>query len=117
MPTDARALNPDAPAHYCICAQGPLDDRWLEMLSGVWVIQDNDERDPQVTTLVGSVAEQAALLGVLNHLCDLGIPLLSVEWLFQAPDPHVMPPSTALSPAALGSGRLDAAQDKLSTRD
>jgi len=85
MSTDARELNPDAPAHYRICAQGLFDARWLEMLSGVWVLCDRQCSGLRVTILVGSVSDQAALFGVLNHLYDLGMPLISVEWLTDAP--------------------------------
>lgn len=81
MSTDTKHLNPHAPTHYCICAQGVFDQCWLEMLSGVWVLEERVDSGAHMTTLIGCVADQAALLGVLNHLCDLGMPLLSVEWL------------------------------------
>jgi hypothetical protein len=38
-----------------------------------------DERDPGCTILEGTLPDQAALLGVLNGLYDLGMPLLLVE--------------------------------------
>ena len=82
MSTDAQKLNPDAPAHYRICAQGIFDARWLDMLSGVWALYDRSCSELRVTILVGSVADQAALIGVLNHLYNLGLPLISVEWLW-----------------------------------
>jgi hypothetical protein len=34
-----------------------------------------------VTILVGRLADQAALIGILNTLYDLGLPLLSVEYV------------------------------------
>ena len=39
------------------------------------------EEEPAVTALLGQLADQAALLGVLNFLYDLCLPLLSVECL------------------------------------
>ncbi len=39
----------------------------------------NGEREKPVTTLVGSLADRSALLGVLNTLHDLNLTLLSVE--------------------------------------
>jgi hypothetical protein len=47
---------------------------------------------PAVTTLTGEVRDQAALLGVLNALYDMGCPLLKVERLGALPtnvDPSV----------------------------
>ncbi len=42
------------------------------------------EGDPKryaVTILMGRVADQSALIGVLNSLYDMGYPILSVEYL------------------------------------
>jgi hypothetical protein len=38
-----------------------------------------------VTTLTGEVSDQAALMGVLSTLYDMGFPLLKVERLDSAP--------------------------------
>lgn len=78
---DTHALNLDHPASYRICAQGAFDAYWLDMLSGVWVIAGQTEARTGVTTLVGQVTDQAALLGVLEQLCCLGLPLVAVEYL------------------------------------
>ncbi len=86
MLTEAREFNPDAPAHYRICTQGIFDARWLDMLSGVWVLCDHRCSSLSVTFLVGSVSDQAALFGVLNHLYNLGMPLISVEYLLDVPE-------------------------------
>lgn len=74
-------LSPAHPAHYRICAQGMFEARWLAMLSGVWVITGHETACRRVTTFVGCVADQAALLGVLEALYSLGYPILSVEHL------------------------------------
>lgn len=86
MSTDTPELNPDAPAHYRICTQGIFDADLPDMLSGAWVICGHQCSGLRVTILVGSVSDQAALFGVLNHLYNLGLPLLSVEWLLEAPE-------------------------------
>jgi hypothetical protein len=39
------------------------------------------ENDGPITTLVGSLRDQAKLLGVLNNLYELHLPILSVEIL------------------------------------
>jgi hypothetical protein len=38
-----------------------------------------------ITTLVGRLPDQAALIGVLNHLYDLGLALISLECLQDEP--------------------------------
>jgi hypothetical protein len=35
---------------------------------------------PPVTTLTGTIADQAALQGLLRWLYSLGLPLISVNW-------------------------------------
>ena len=42
-------------------------------------------RGPIVTTLTGELVDQAALMGVLNSLYDMGYPLLKVERLGPSP--------------------------------
>jgi hypothetical protein len=51
------------------------------MLSGEWAIAAEPTAQPDATILVGQVLDQAALLGVLEQLYSLGLPLLSVECL------------------------------------
>jgi hypothetical protein len=51
------------------------------MLSGEWVIAGHPADRPGATALVGRVLDQAALIGVLEQLYSLGLPLLSIEHL------------------------------------
>lgn len=74
-------LELDAPAHYRICAQGRFSPSWLDMLSGEWIIAGHPADRPGATTLVGRVLDQAALMGVLEQLYSLGLPLLLIECL------------------------------------
>ena len=60
--------------HYQIRVEGRLDGRWSEWFNGL-VITPQGEGE---TLLTGSVADQAALHGVLAKIRDLGLPLLSV---------------------------------------
>lgn len=75
------SLKLDNPARYRICAQGRFHPDWLDMLSGEWVITEPQLVRPDVTTLVGQVLDQAALIGVIEQLYSLGLPLLSIEYL------------------------------------
>ena len=72
-------LHLDDPAHYRICAQGRFSPNWLDLLSGEWAVAAEPTAQPDATILVGQVLDQAALLGVLEQLYSLGLPLLSVE--------------------------------------
>ena len=60
---------------YRVRVRGHLDDRWSDWLEGLTV----QRQDDGTTVLVGPVADQAALHGVIARIRDLGLPLLSVS--------------------------------------
>ena len=62
-------------ASYEIRLKGHLDERW----AGTFAPLDIDHEAAGTTRLVGPLADQAALYGVLNRLRDLGIALVSVR--------------------------------------
>ena len=66
------------PAVYRIQVKGYLDKRWSDRLGGM-DIQVSQCGGVQKATLVGRLPDQAALLGVLNTLYNLHLPLLSLE--------------------------------------
>jgi hypothetical protein len=74
-----RRLTIDAPLDCVIRAAGALDARWSERLGGLRMRASGDDSDGPVTELRGELLDQAALVGVLVTLYDLGLPLLSVE--------------------------------------
>lgn len=57
-----------------IRVKGQIDKHWSDWFEGLTVIHT----DQGETLLTGSVADQAALYGVLSKLRDLGLQLLSV---------------------------------------
>lgn len=57
-----------------ICLKGHLDTRWASWFEGMTITLTEDGN----TVLVGPVADQAALHGLLKKVRDLGMPLLSV---------------------------------------
>jgi hypothetical protein len=60
---------------YQIRVKGNLDREWSDWFDRFTITpQANDE-----TLLVGAVADQCALHGLLAKIRDLGLPLLSVE--------------------------------------
>lgn len=73
-----RRLDLCSPARYCIVVQGCLDrDRaaWFDALE--LIVHDGQ------TSLVGLVADQVALHGLLAKVRDLGLPLVEVRWLVE----------------------------------
>jgi hypothetical protein len=61
--------------YYEIRLKGHLDDRWADWFDDLTITLEEDGE----TLIVGPVADQAALFGLLKKVRDLGIPLLSVN--------------------------------------
>lgn len=83
MTTDC-ALRLDQPAVYEIHVQGGVGDCWAEWFNGLSITRQGGESpdEPEqlaVTIFTGTVADQAALLGLLLKLYHLRHPLLLVR--------------------------------------
>jgi hypothetical protein len=65
--------DPDRPTTYQIQVQGRLDENWSDWLDEMTITYDSG-----VTALIGPVADQAALRGILCELWDLNLTLISV---------------------------------------
>ena len=65
---------------YAIRVRGALDEEWSALLGGMGVAVVG-EGDAAETELVGELAGEGELLGVLATLRTLGRPLLAVERL------------------------------------
>ena len=63
------------PGLYEIRIKGHLDDRWADWFEGLTFTHESDG----TTILDGPLTDQAALLGVLNGIRDLGLPIISVQ--------------------------------------
>jgi hypothetical protein len=59
---------------FKIRLKGHLDDCWASWFEGMTITLTEDGE----TVLIGPVADQAALHGLLKKVRDLGMPLLSV---------------------------------------
>ena len=70
-----------AAGRYEIRLQGRLHERWAAWFDGLSVRQADDG----TTVISGSIADQAALHGLLQRVRDLGLPLISVERVDSAP--------------------------------
>ncbi len=62
---------------YEIRVKGNLDLRWSDWFDGFSITPVGDNE----TLLIGSVADQAALHGLLHKIRDLGLPLITVQHL------------------------------------
>ena len=72
-------LTIDQSASYSIQVAGYLDESWSDRLGGLTIRVPNPDENTLVTTLSGTLIDQAALFGVLKALYDMRLPLLSVE--------------------------------------
>jgi hypothetical protein len=65
------------PGLYEIRLKGHLDNRWADWLMYVTIILE----DNGYSLLICRVADQAALHGLLKRVRDLGLPLISVNFI------------------------------------
>ncbi len=63
------------PGFYQIRLKGQLDSQWTEWFEGLTITLEEGGN----TLLTGPVIDQAALLGLLKKVRDLGMPLISVN--------------------------------------
>ena len=73
------------PATYRIRIEGSLESSWSDRLGGMAITTSCRGDEAPATTLYGPLQDQAALLGVLNALYGMHLPLLSVECLAGGP--------------------------------
>ena len=77
--SEKHAVNeyPDGTGRYEIRLKGHLNDRWADWLGDVTItLEDNGN-----TLLICPVIDQSALHGLLKRVRDLGMPLLSVNFI------------------------------------
>jgi hypothetical protein len=69
------------PAIYRIRVRGHLDSKWSDRLEAMNITESQQDDGESETTLVGRLADQAALAGVMNTLYEQHLPVLSVDCL------------------------------------
>jgi len=74
----------DSPGRYEIRLKGHLAARWVAWFDGLTLSHDSDG----TTIIRGPVADQAALYGLLQKTRDLGLPLISVNYV-EPGHPHM----------------------------
>ena len=75
----------DGPAVYRVRVRGRLGASWSDRLGGMTITVFSADTGPWFTSLVGELSDQADLVGVLNTLYGLHLPVLSVECLNATP--------------------------------
>ncbi len=70
-----------SPATYRIFIKGFLDESWSDRLNGMRIDNLNMDAGRPVTKLSGEVRDQAELLGVLNSLYEMHLPIISVGFI------------------------------------
>lgn len=78
---EKKSLRFDEAAFYQIVVQGHLNESTSEYLGGMTIQTVGREGQTPVTTLSGCLRDQAALLGVLNTLYEMHLPILMLEKL------------------------------------
>ena len=68
------------PATYRIRIAGRVKNGWTDFMTGL-VESHIQEMGTSVTELTGNVPDQSALFGLLCHIRDMGLPLISVEFI------------------------------------
>ena len=68
------STSPEAPV-YEIRVRGHLSNQWVNWFDGMTItLEDNGN-----TLLIGKIADQAELYGILRRVRDLGLSLISVN--------------------------------------
>ena len=68
------------PAAYRIRIAGRVKNGWADFMTGLRETHVH-ENGASLTELTGTVPDQSALFGLLCHIRDLGLPLVSVEFI------------------------------------
>jgi hypothetical protein len=88
--------DPKQPMVYQIRVKSHLDSNWTDWFEGLTITLEKSGH----TLLAGPVVDQAALYGLLKKIRDLGMALISVNYLEPA------------ASASLGRGQVDAVEDQ-----
>lgn len=76
-----RTVGHSQPATYRIQVQGLISERWADWFSGMTIAPESADGELMITTLVGEMEDQAALMGLMQKLYSLGHLLLEVRRL------------------------------------
>ena len=69
------------PAVFAIRIQGEIGEDWAEYFGARTISTEQGAAGSPVTVLMTEPLDQAGLIGMINHVNMLGLPLVSVECL------------------------------------
>ena len=69
------------PAIYCIKIKGVIDQRYAGYFGDMIISTDKKEEGQTTSKLTGKIKDQADLMGVLNALYNLHLPIVSIQTL------------------------------------
>ena len=75
------------PEVFAIRIQGEIGEGWAEYFGARTISVERGESGFPVTILTTELVDQAGLIGMINHVNMLGLPLVSVECV-SAPEEH-----------------------------
>ena len=81
MKQQRQRINMFDPAVFLIRIEGRLGESWSQYFGAQSMSVEVDEAGFSSTTLVSEPVDQAALVGMINRLNGLGLPVVSVECL------------------------------------
>jgi len=67
------------PAIYCIKIKGVIDQRYAGHFGDMIISTDKKEEGKTTSMLTGKIKDQAELMGVLNALYNLHLPIVSIQ--------------------------------------
>jgi hypothetical protein len=82
----AHSINMFDTAVYRIRINGKLGDSWSEYFGAQSVWVEIDDAGRTSTTLISEPVDQSALVGMINRLNGLGLPVVSVECVQTPPE-------------------------------
>ena len=80
-PEHCTELKFTVPARYSICVKGFLDESWSQRLSGMQINNQVPNTQTPAAEIVGEVQDQTELIGVLNSLYEMHLPIISVSFM------------------------------------
>lgn len=86
MLTENKEINEScftSPGMYCIKVRGKIDKRFSGYFGGMKISSEEQAGKKPITTLLGELKDQSALVGILNALYGLHLTILSIKTISQ----------------------------------
>jgi len=72
-------INYSGQGKYEIKVKGHIQEQWSDWFEGMTITTGFEDDNGPTTTFTGEIRDQAALHGLLAKICDINMPLLSVN--------------------------------------